>query len=110
VSVAITFVVLGVIFFVFGDPGSLRRIHEVPALYLTGGLYGAAFVAVSLVTVRTLGAGTLIAVLITGELIVGALLDQFGALGLNQIPLSPTRLIGIAALLFGTVMISLDKL
>jgi len=110
VSVAITTVVLGLILLAFGDPGSLRRITEVPAIYLTGGLYGAAFVAVSLITVRTLGAGALIAVLITGELIVGALLDHFGAFGLEEVALSPTRFIGIAALLFGTVMMSLEKL
>ncbi len=106
VSVSITFLLLGAVLLAFGDVGSLSKVREVPAIYLTGGLYGAAFVAVSLVTVRHLGAGTTIALLVSAQLIVAALLDQFGVLGLAQVSLTPLRLLGIATLICGTVLVT----
>jgi bacterial/archaeal transporter family-2 protein len=108
VSVSLTFLLLAVVFAVFGDTGSLSKARDVPLVYLTGGIYGAIFVAVSLVTVRILGAGLTIALLISSQLIVASLLDHFGALNLEEIPLSPARLLGIAALLAGTVLFTLD--
>lgn len=108
ISVTLTFLVLSVIFLIFGDTGSLTRLGDVPLIYLTGGLYGAAFVAISLITVRTLGAGLTIALLISAQLIVAALLDHFGALGLEEISLSLARVIGVGALLVGSVLMSLD--
>ena len=106
VSVSVTFLILGVILVAFGDLGSLSKVREVPAIYLSGGVYGAAFVAVSLVTVRHLGAGTTIALLVSAQLIVAALLDQFGVLGLEQLSLTPLRLLGIATLICGTVLVT----
>lgn len=106
ISVSVTFLILGVILVVFGDPGSLAKVREVPAIYLSGGVYGAAFVAVSLVTVRHLGAGTTIALLVSSQLVVAALLDQFGVLGLDQLSLTPLRMAGIATLILGTVLVT----
>lgn len=108
VSVTVTFLILLVIFVIFGDWGSLAKLKDVPAIYLTGGLYGALFVIVSLITVRYLGAGLTIALLIAGQLIVAALLDHYGVLGLDQIEISAARMIGMAALLAGVVMMAID--
>ncbi len=106
-SVSVSFLILGLIFLLFGDPGSLSRIRDVPLVYLSGGVYGAIFVGVSLVTVRYLGAGATVAALVSAQLVVAAVLDQLGVLGLEQIALSPIRAVGIAALVFGTVLVSL---
>jgi bacterial/archaeal transporter family-2 protein len=106
ISVSITFLLLGAVLLAFGDVGSLSKVRDVPAVYLTGGLYGAAFVAVSLITVRQLGAGTTIAVLVSAQLVVAALLDQLGVLGLDQVSLTPLRLAGIATLILGTVLVT----
>ena len=108
ISVAVTFLLVGAIFVIFGDLSSLSRVRDVPLIYLTGGLYGALFVGVSLVTVRYLGAGLTIALLIAAQLVVAALLDHFGVLGLEQIELSPLRVVGMAALLAGVVLMSVD--
>lgn len=108
ISVALSFLLLGVVFLAFGDLGSLSKLREVPVVYLTGGLYGALFVLVSLITVRHLGAGLTIALLIAGQLVVAALLDHYGVLGLDQIELSAVRVLGIVALLTGAILMSLD--
>jgi transporter family-2 protein len=75
-SVAISFVAIAILFLVVGDLTSLQKIRDAPPLYWTGGLFGALFVGVSLVTVRPLGAGTFFAALVSAQLIVGALLDH----------------------------------
>ena len=56
---------------------------------------GAVLVSVSLVTVRTLGAGGVVAATVSGQVVVSAILDRFGFLGLDRIGLTPARLLGL---------------
>jgi transporter family-2 protein len=106
-SAGVSFVLLGAIFLLFGDLGSLGRIKDVPAIYLSGGICGAIFIAVSLVTIRYLGAAATLGAFLCAQLIIAAVLDQLGILGLDQISLSPVRAVGIAALVLGTVLVTL---
>jgi bacterial/archaeal transporter family-2 protein len=85
----------------------VRRIGRIPPLYMTGGLMGTLLISVSLVTVRTLGAGGVVAATLCGQLIVSALLDRFGVLGLERAGLTPARLVGFALLLCGTALVTL---
>jgi bacterial/archaeal transporter family-2 protein len=106
VSTAISAVVMGVIFFASGGASQLRDAASAPPLYLTGGLLGAVLVSVSLVTVRELGAGGVVAATVSTQLIVSALLDRSGVLGLEQVGLTPLRLCGFGLLLLGTVLVT----
>jgi bacterial/archaeal transporter family-2 protein len=107
VSTAISAVVMGVLFVGSGKLSQLGSVPSVPAIYLTGGLLGAALVSVSLVAVRTLGAGGVVAATVCTQLIVSAVLDRFGALGLDRVALTPWRVAGFALLLAGTLMVTL---
>ena len=80
---------------------------SVPPIYLTGGLLGAVLVTVSLVAVRTLGAGGVVAATVTTQLIVSAVLDRLGVLGLDEIGLTPLRVAGFVLLLSGTLMVTI---
>ena len=106
ISTAVSALVLLVIALFAGELHQVRRIPHVPAIYLTGGLMGAALVSVSLVTVRTLGAGGVVAATVTSQLIVSAILDRLGVLGLERIGLSTTRVLGMALLLAGTALVT----
>src|SRR3954447_1135150 len=106
ISTAISAVVMAVLVLALGEFGHVRRIPHIPVVYLTGGLLGAILVSVSLVTVRTLGAGGVVAATLTGQLIVSALLDRLGVLGLERIGLTPLRLSGFALLLIGTALVT----
>jgi bacterial/archaeal transporter family-2 protein len=75
-------------------------------VYWTGGLLGALFVGVSLVTVRVLGAGALTAALISAQLIVAGVLDQLGAFALDRVCFSGVRIVAVAALILGTVLMT----
>lgn len=68
-------------------------------------MIGAANVGLTLVVVRTLGAGGLVAAIVGGLLLVTALIDRFGLLGLERHSLTPIRLAGFALLLAGTLMV-----
>jgi|SRR3954469_1718871 transporter family-2 protein len=106
ISTAVSALLLLVIALFAGELPQVRKIPHVPPIYLTGGLMGAALVSVSLVTVRTLGASGVVAATVTSQLVVSALLDKFGVLGLDKVGLSSNRLLGMALLLGGTALVT----
>ncbi len=81
--------------------GSLRGVAAASWWELTGGLLGAFFVTMTIIAVPRVGTAAVMAIIIAGQLLTGALLDQFGAFGLRQIQLTPLRGIGILLLCLG---------
>lgn len=69
--------------------------------YAAGGCLGAAYVTTAILLVPRLGASTLIALVVAGQLLAGLLLDHYGWLGLAQREISAGRLAGAALLLAG---------
>jgi len=106
ISTGIAAIALGVLAVALGEAGHVRRVPHIPVGYLTGGLLGAALISVSLVTVRTLGAGGVVAALLCGQLTVSALLDRFGLVGLDRVGLTPARLLGFVLLFAGTALVT----
>jgi bacterial/archaeal transporter family-2 protein len=106
ITTTIAAVALAALALVVGEAGQVRKVPHIPPLYLTGGLMGAVLVSVSLVTVRTLGAGGVVAATVSGQLVVSAILDRYGFLGLDRIGLTPARLAGFAFLLAGTALVT----
>ena len=88
-----------------GGLGDVTKASNVPLYYLSGGLLGAAYVTTVLLTVRTLGAGGVTAATVAGQLTTAVVLDRLGILGLEQVPITLGRLIGIALLFAGTFLI-----
>jgi transporter family-2 protein len=99
--------VLLVIVFVFA--GGLRDDGDgaSPPWYywLIGGLAGVIIVTVTLITVRDLGAGGATAAVIAGQLAFSVVLDRLGVLGLPERALTWEKLLGIALLALGTLLI-----
>lgn len=87
--------------------GSLTKgtLAAAPWYLFTGGLMGAAFVYTSLRFVPVLGATALTAVGVAGQLVGGLLIDRFGLFGLQQVPFTATRLVGIALLIAGAILV-----
>ncbi|WP_373318332.1 DMT family transporter [Methylobacterium haplocladii] len=71
----------------------------------SGGLFGAIFIGLAILLVPQLGAATFIALLIAGQMLASVTFDHFGWLGLAERPIDPTRLIGVALLIGGVVLI-----
>lgn len=89
----------------FSGRGALRGISGVSWWELTGGLLGAFFVTMTIITVPRMGTASVMAAIITGQLITGTLLDHFGAFGLRHLPLTPLRLAGMLLLAAGAALI-----
>jgi bacterial/archaeal transporter family-2 protein len=85
-----------------GDEGA-----ETPAWYywVFGGVAGVIIVTTTLITVRELGAGGVTAATIAGQLTLSVVLDRLGVLGLDERAITWEKLLGIALLAAGTVLI-----
>ena len=88
-----------------GGAGGFADIGDAAPWQFTGGVIGAAFVLIALVTVPIVGAGGVAAATITGQMVGSILLDARGALGLDVEPVTAVRGLGAALLLAGTVLI-----
>jgi bacterial/archaeal transporter family-2 protein len=106
ISLVVSALLVGVVLVAAGEAPALSRAFDAPTIYLLGGIVGAVNVAVMLVTVRVLGAAGVIAAMICGQLVVSALLDSYGAFGLDRIGVTPARLAGLALLFAGTLLVA----
>jgi transporter family-2 protein len=90
---------------VSGEAGSLSKATDVRWHYLIGGILGAAYVTTVLLTVRTLGAGGVTAATVAGQLTMSVVIDRLGFLGLEETPITLTRVIGVLLLFAGTLLV-----
>jgi len=105
VSFTIGTLALAAIVVLSGKAGGLGSTFDVSWYYLLGGLLGAIYVANALIAVSAIGAGGVAAATITGQLAASVAVDRLGAFGLDEVPLTPERLLGIALLLIGTLLV-----
>lgn len=77
-----------------------------PAWEMVGGLIGAAWVAVSAITVGRIGAGVVASAAITGQLICSLVIDQLGLAGVERQAVTAPRLAGALLLIAGTAMVA----
>ena len=71
----------------------------------TGGLFGAVYVVITIMLLPRLGAATLLALFVTGQMIASLAFDHFGLFGLARQPADVMRLLGAALLVVGVVLI-----
>jgi len=88
-----------------GKAGGLGSAFDVSWYYLLGGLLGAVYVTTALVAVAAIGAGGVAAMTVTSQLVASVAIDRLGLFGLDQVPLSPERVLGVLLLLAGTVLV-----
>lgn len=83
-------------------PGSAAA---VPAWAWFGGLLGATYVAATTVLGPRLGAATLLALTLAGQMLAALLVDHYGVIGFPPSPVTPARLIGTVLLVAGVLLI-----
>ena len=92
-----------------GGLGQIAEVRGVPWYYLIGGLLGAAYVTSILVTVRTLGAGGIVAATVAGQLALSVVVDHFGLIGVTKQPITLAKVVGVVLLGVGTYLVVRDK-
>ena len=105
ISFGVGTIALAAIVILSGRAGGLGSTFDVSWIYLIGGLLGAVYVTTALIAVSAIGAGGVAAATITGQLTASVAIDRFGLFGLDEVALSPERLLGVALLLAGTFLV-----
>jgi transporter family-2 protein len=82
-----------------------KIIYYSPWWIWTGGLLGAFLVAVTIILVPELGAATMMAILISGQMIAGVILDHYGLVGYEEHPANIWRCLGAVLVVAGVVII-----
>ncbi len=84
---------------------ALGALRSVPALAWLGGVLGVFYLVVVIMATPRLGAALTFALVVAGQLVVALAVDRFGLLGLPVRPVSPVRLLGLALVLGGALLI-----
>ena len=85
--------------------GSFRRIPDADWWQLTGGLFGAFFVTMTILGVPRIGTTAVLVLTIVSQLTAGLVMDHYGLLGMRVIPIDFKRICGVALLLAGVFLI-----
>jgi bacterial/archaeal transporter family-2 protein len=105
VSFLVGTVALAAIVVLSGKAGGLGSSFDVSWYYLLGGLLGAVYVVNALIAVTAIGAGGVAALTVSSQLVASVAIDRLGLFGLDQVSLSPERILGVGLLLAGTVLV-----
>lgn len=89
----------------YGGLGSFGQVGKAPAWAWIGGVFGAVYVTVAILTVRTLGVSGLTAIVISGQLVAAVVIDRFGLLGIAKQPIGASRVVGLALLIVGALLV-----
>ena len=106
VSVAVAFKIVSVLLVIAGHPGRLSGIGAARPEQFVGGIGAVAVVTAGLIAVRTLGAGAVVALLVCAQLVITIVADRLGWFGLHHVGIGAGRLIGLALVVAGTVLIT----
>lgn len=89
---------------IFGRP-TLDSVTSGPWWAYIGGVFGALFVTTAILAVPRVGTAVTFGAVICGQLVGAMLIDSFGWLGVEPIPLNPWRVCGVILLIAGVVLI-----
>jgi bacterial/archaeal transporter family-2 protein len=85
---------------------SLARVGDAPWWAWLGGALGAAYAVATVLLARELGAATLTAAVVTGQLVCSVVLDHFGIVGFSEHTVSMGRVTGCLLMIAGIALIS----
>jgi transporter family-2 protein len=83
----------------------LEKLAAAPWWIWVGGLCGANYIVIAILLAPRLGAATLIAVTVAGQMLVSIVLDHFGFVGYPVHPVNAWRIVGAGLLLAGVGLI-----
>ena len=84
---------------------SAAALARTPWWMWTGGLYGAVFIFMTVVATPRLGAALMMAAAIVGQLTAALVIDHYGWFGADVVPITAMRLLGVALLVGGVILI-----
>jgi transporter family-2 protein len=102
----VSIVVVLPLLLIFPGTANLRALPGPSQWYLyLGGVAGIVIVGAPILLVPRIGATATVTALVVGQLTLAVLIDHFGWLGVPRTELSVTRVLGVAVLALGTLLI-----
>jgi bacterial/archaeal transporter family-2 protein len=99
-------IALAVLLVILREPlTNLASATRAPLIAWTGGIFGAVFIATSIIMIPRLGVATVMTLIIVGQLFASLVFDQLGLLGTPQHPITLVRLAGAACLIAGAALV-----
>lgn len=80
-----------------------------PAWWWLGGVAGVAYITAALMLTPKLGAASFIVSVIAGQMLASLLIDHYGLMGLTPKPAGLGRVVGIALILLGMVIVQMNS-
>jgi transporter family-2 protein len=105
VSFAVGTAALGILAMILQAKPDMVAARALPWYAWVGGLYGAIFVVAAAWGVPRLGVALTITLMVAGQLLIGLILDHFGAFGTPAHPISLGRMAGVALVIGGVLMV-----
>jgi transporter family-2 protein len=84
---------------------SMSQVAKTSVLSWTGGVFGTFYIVLSILLLPSLGAATLVALLVTGQMVGSIVFDHFGLFGLPVHRADFVRVAGAMLLIAGVVLI-----
>lgn len=100
-----TVALLGLNLALRGPVPSAEAAGRFPWWYWVGGLLGAAYIYAVIVLAPRLGAATLVASIVAGQMVASVLLDHYGWVGYAPQPVTPARFVGMLLVISGVLLI-----
>lgn len=110
ISFAVGFTLLSLIVLFGRLPVRVRRVNKDeanPPWMWIGGLVGALFVTTQAILVPHIGTGLTVIATLMGMMVGSLLVDRFGLLGAPRIPVTRTKLVGLAIMLVSVALVRL---
>lgn len=106
ISFSVGTMVLGIIVLSKGLPFSeLKRLSSASPILFVGGILGALFVGSSIFLIPKMGATTMMAAYITGQLLMSVCMDHYGWFGIPVNPINLSKILGIGLLFAGVFLV-----
>jgi transporter family-2 protein len=84
---------------------TVAAVARAPIWTYLGGVIGGLYVLGVIILAPRLGAATLMALIVTGQLVAALVIDQLGWVGFERRPLGIVRLVGVVLLILGAVLV-----
>lgn len=78
-------------------------------IWFAGGLMGVVFLTANIVLLPRIGAALTVIVTVTGQMIIGIMIDTFGWFEAAPQPFHPMHLVGVLLLIFGIILMNANK-
>ena len=104
VHLTATLVMIAILLLGLGN-GNWGNYGTIPWYYYAGGLIGVAITYGVVISIAKLGAAVATTSIIVGQVLTACLLDHFGLFGLEKIPLTWMKLLGVGFLALGAKLL-----